>query len=141
MRSMISEWEMKRPCFLSFSLNTLVGAAFSPLQGQYMKDAFHKSSAMVHRDDEATIFCNDDETVCLLSACAVVFFVLRRWPHRPFPSADSVLCLQMRRLGSLVSDLSQKNEEFLSKFLVRGDPLGVRTQDPNIKSVVLYQLS
>ena len=26
-------------------------------------------------------------------------------------------------------------------FLFRGDPLGARTRDPNIKSVVLYQLS
>jgi len=25
--------------------------------------------------------------------------------------------------------------------IVLGDPLGARTQDPNIKSVVLYQLS
>ena len=25
--------------------------------------------------------------------------------------------------------------------IVPGDPLGARTQDPNIKSVVLYQLS
>ena len=31
------------------------------------------------------------------------------------------------------------NNSALAEFL--GDPLGARTQDPNIKSVVLYQLS
>ncbi len=31
------------------------------------------------------------------------------------------------------------NNSALAEYL--GDPLGARTQDPNIKSVVLYQLS
>ena len=29
----------------------------------------------------------------------------------------------------------------MNRILFFGDPLGARTQDPNIKSVVLYQLS
>ncbi len=33
-----------------------------------------------------------------------------------------------------------KKEDFLLRSPL-SDPLGVRTQDPNIKSVVLYQLS
>ena len=34
-------------------------------------------------------------------------------------------------------------KRLISSFLriISGDPLGARTQDPNIKSVVLYQLS
>ena len=37
----------------------------------------------------------------------------------------------------------EKNRKPLLDFLHTrvGDPLGARTQDPNIKSVVLYQLS
>ena len=34
-----------------------------------------------------------------------------------------------------------KEKVFIAEDLSFGDPLGVRTQDPNIKSVVLYQLS
>ena len=37
--------------------------------------------------------------------------------------------------------IQQKTRTSLWEILVCGDPLGVRTQDPNIKSVVLYQLS
>ena len=34
-----------------------------------------------------------------------------------------------------------KRKIFSNEDLSFGDPLGARTQDPNIKSVVLYQLS
>ena len=37
-------------------------------------------------------------------------------------------------------DKKKKRMRFL-RILFLGDPLGARTQDPNIKSVVLYQLS
>ena len=35
------------------------------------------------------------------------------------------------------------HKQLMDSFLriILGDPLGARTQDPNIKSVVLYQLS
>ena len=35
----------------------------------------------------------------------------------------------------------KKRNKVLTSFLLLGDSLGARTQDPNIKSVVLYQLS
>ena len=35
----------------------------------------------------------------------------------------------------------KKRNKVLTSFLLLGDPLGARTQDPNIKSVVLYLLS
>ncbi len=35
----------------------------------------------------------------------------------------------------------KKRNEASASFLLLGDSLGARTQDPNIKSVVLYQLS
>ena len=37
--------------------------------------------------------------------------------------------------------MPDKRDSFLSSGISDGSPLGVRTQDPNIKSVVLYQLS
>ena len=43
-------------------------------------------------------------------------------------------------MGNLSSrNLQKKKDFFRSPWL--GDPLGARTQDPNIKSVVLYRLS
>lgn len=42
-------------------------------------------------------------------------------------------------LGIKRTDKKQKSLEFLPSFF--GDPPGDRTLDPNIKSVVLYQLS
>ena len=42
--------------------------------------------------------------------------------------------------GLFISIKDIKKEDFISKVLLR-DPLGARTQDPNINSVVLYQLS
>ena len=38
-----------------------------------------------------------------------------------------------------LSDL--KTDESFWLFLLSSDPAGIRTQDPNIKSVMLYQLS
>ena len=35
----------------------------------------------------------------------------------------------------------KKRNKVLTSFLLLGDPPGARTQDPNIKSVVLYLLS
>ena len=37
--------------------------------------------------------------------------------------------------------IKRKVADFQRLVLKIGDPLGARTQDPNIKSVVLYQLS
>ena len=42
--------------------------------------------------------------------------------------------------GVLMAGIKKKRMRFL-RILFFGDPLGARTQDPNIKSVVLYQLS
>ena len=47
-------------------------------------------------------------------------------------------------LGNLFwdeKDIKKKRNEALTSFLLLGDPPGARTQDPNIKSVVLYLLS
>ena len=38
-------------------------------------------------------------------------------------------------------EAQKKRNEASASFLLLGDSLGARTQDPNIKSVVLYQLS
>ena len=38
-------------------------------------------------------------------------------------------------------DILAANPIELEYCLIESDPTGVRTQDPNIKSVVLYQLS
>ncbi len=38
-------------------------------------------------------------------------------------------------------DIYKKVKVFIAEDLSFGDPPGARTQDPNIKSVVLYQLS
>ena len=45
--------------------------------------------------------------------------------------------------GKAEKERRKKNRKPLLDFLHTrlGDPLGARTQDPNIKSVVLYQLS
>ena len=37
--------------------------------------------------------------------------------------------------------MKKSKEEVSYDFLFFGDPLGVRTQDPHIKSVMLYRLS
>ena len=47
-------------------------------------------------------------------------------------NTDSIMNIE-KRLDCLI-----KNRQAVSDF---SDPLGARTQDPNIKSVVLYQLS
>ena len=53
--------------------------------------------------------------------------------------------LNLPRYGDLYGDcpkLKSANKLIISRLTdLEGDPLGARTQDPNIKSVVLYQLS
>ena len=45
-------------------------------------------------------------------------------------------------MGQRISEMTQtKRGLSRKKVLFGGDPFGARTQDPNIKSVVLYQLS
>ncbi len=46
---------------------------------------------------------------------------------------------QKRRIFMRLSTL--KTDESFWYFLLSSDPAGIRTQDPNIKSVMLYQLS
>ena len=46
---------------------------------------------------------------------------------------------QKRRIFMRLSDL--KTDESFWLFLLSSDPAGTRTQDPNIKSVMLYRLS
>ena len=46
---------------------------------------------------------------------------------------------QKRRIFMRLSTL--KTDESFWLFLLSSDPAGIRTQDPNIKSVMLYQLS
>jgi hypothetical protein len=46
---------------------------------------------------------------------------------------------QKRRIFMRLFDL--KTDESFWLFLLSSDPAGIRTQDPNIKSVMLYQLS
>ena len=46
---------------------------------------------------------------------------------------------QKRRIFMRLSTL--KTDESFWLFLLSSDPAGTRTQDPNIKSVMLYQLS
>ena len=48
----------------------------------------------------------------------------------------------MEIMGQRISEMAQtKRGLSRKKVLFGGDPFGARTQDPNIKSVVLYQLS
>ena len=46
----------------------------------------------------------------------------------------------VKRLISVLRNSKIWKEDFIAEILFC-DPLGARTQDPNIKSVVLYQLS
>ena len=50
-----------------------------------------------------------------------------------WPSGAKVVHLRHKKIGKrlIINHLP----------IILGDPLGARTQDPNIKSVVLYQLS
>ena len=45
---------------------------------------------------------------------------------------------QKKGQNLIVKRKTAENQRFTNHF---GDPLGARTQDPNIKSVVLYRLS
>ena len=56
-----------------------------------------------------------------------------------FSKSDLEIHSNARRF-STERDKKKRNEASAS-FLLLGDSLGARTQDPNIKSVVLYQLS
>ena len=60
-------------------------------------------------------------------------------PHFDFKSKIACHTLTFRSKNPWVRTPSTKKGT-LNKSLYR-DPLGARTQDPNIKSVVLYQLS
>ncbi len=55
---------------------------------------------------------------------------------------DDVTNTLPRQSTQRISEMAQtKRGLSRKKVLFGGDPFGARTQDPNIKSVVLYQLS
>ena len=55
---------------------------------------------------------------------------------------EEIRGIEMEIMGQRISEMAQtKRGLSRKKVLFGGDPFGARTQDPNIKSVVLYQLS
>ena len=56
-------------------------------------------------------------------------------------SPQGLTKLNKAKLGGTRCEAKKKETLKRISFLPLCDPLGVRTQDPNIKSVVLYQLS
>ena len=65
----------------------------------------------------------------------------RRRAVSPGPPLIGTSCRTFRAAHRAPTQKSDYLNQIIAFSVFRSDPLGARTQDPNIKSVVLYQLS